>query len=152
MKFVRSTSLVAALAAAGSFFAAVPAGAGETTHALTAVVNSSTDVETSATVSMSCSSRTGIISLQVAGINTLDAGGSSFLNYFLSHGIAPNIGWQLGRETGNVVIHQDATTSLWAGSLNLALRHKSDCRTGRTFVLIDQPGATGALRISGTLS
>ena len=121
-------------------------------HTLRSVVNHSTDAESTAAVTMSCSLRTGKMTLAVAGINTVDANGNSFLSSFNANGVLPTVGWQLGHEAGNIVITQDPTTSLWAGTLTMTLAHKSDCSKGVAFLLTDQPFATGALKLTGVLS
>lgn len=145
---------IGALIMAGSLILSLSAGAEDraTTHALVSVVNSSTDNETSAKVSLSCSSSTGKMTIKVSGINILDSNGNSFLAYFTSHGILPNLGWQLGGEAGNILITQNSTTHLWFGSLLMNLAHKADCSKHTSFVLNDQPFATGALKITGLLS
>jgi hypothetical protein len=143
-----------------SMVLAHPAGAAKKTttddhgalHTLGSIVNRSTDVESSASVTLSCSSSTGTMTLSVSGLNTVDANGNSFLSYFNANGILPNVGWQLGNEAGNIVIAQNRTTSLWAGTLTMTLVHKGDCAKGSAFLLNDQPFATGALKITGVLS
>ncbi len=121
-------------------------------HKLVALVNSSTNAEPSAKVSLSCSSSTGKMTLNVSGINTIDANGNSFLAYFAANGVLPNVGWQLGNEAGNIVISKNAATNLWAGKLTMTLAQKADCSKGVAFQLNDQPFATGALKITGLLS
>ncbi len=147
------------LGASGSLVAlSQPAGAStEDTHAgthhkLISLVNHSSNVETKAKVHLLCSSATGVMSLAVSGINTLDAQQNSFLSYFITNGVKPNIGWQLGADAGNIVIAQNSTTGLWAGHLRLPLHNTTSCSKGAAFTLTDQPNATGALKFTGVLS
>ncbi len=135
-----------------------PAGASSegnhagTNHNLVSIVNHSSNVEKKAKVHLHCSSSTGIMSLTVSGINTLDAQKNSFLDYFIANGVTPNIGWQLGTDAGNIVITQDPTSGLWAGNLRLQLPNVNSCSKGSAFTLTDQPYATGALKFTGVLS
>jgi len=162
MSLTRIGTLAAAVlsTSTASMVLAHPAGAAKKTttddhgalHTLGSIVNRSTDVESSASVTLSCSSSTGTMTLSVSGLNTVDANGNSFLSYFNANGILPNVGWQLGNEAGNIVIAQNPTTSLWAGTLTMTLVHKGDCAKGSAFLLNDQPFATGALKITGVLS
>ena len=121
-------------------------------HHLVALANHSSDVEKKAKVQMSCSSSTGMMTLAVSGINSLDAKQHSFLFYFITNGVTPNVGWQLGVDAGNIVLTQNPSTGLWAGTLHLALPHASSCSKGSAFSLTDQPSATGALKFTGVLS
>jgi hypothetical protein len=162
MNFTRIGTLAAAVlsTSTASMVFAYPAGAVKALtsddhgaiHTLISVSNHSINVESTATVVMSCSSGTGKMTLAVSGINTVDANGNSFLAYFNTNGVLPNVGWQLGKEAGNIVITQNPATSLWAGTLTMTIAHKSDCAKGSVFLLDDQPFATGALKITGVLS
>ena len=157
MKFTKFGALTAAAflsANAAVLAVSHPAGAEDhgANHTLVSVVNSSTDVESTAKISMRCSASTGRMSLTVSGINTLDANGNSFLAYFNANGVLPNVGWQLGSDAGNIVITQNSSTKLWAGNLTMKLPQKANCSKGTAFVLNDQPFATGALKITGVVS
>ena len=145
------------LGASGSVAALSQPASGEDihggpTHHLVTLANHSSDVEKKAQVQLHCSSATGLMTLSVSGINTLDARQHSFLAYFITNGVTPNVGWQLGVDAGNIVIKQNPSTGLWAGALRLSLPHARSCSKGAPFSLTDQPSATGALKFSGVLS